>query len=74
AKKSGFLTPFGQWSRRLLADRIKEVLLDRTHDPYLRLDGVERLLRRHARTGQYSREVFALVVYRLWQNQFVNRA
>jgi asparagine synthase (glutamine-hydrolysing) len=73
-KKVGFPVPYSDWLRGPLAARVSDVLLsDRAVSRgYCQRKQVENLLKNHARTGRYPKEIFSLLVIELWHQQFAD--
>ena len=72
-KKAGFPVPYASWLRKELRDWVHDLLLDRTTVArgYFRKAAIETLLLENERFGNYSKEVFSLVVLELWHREFL---
>lgn len=73
-RKTGFPVPYAQWLRRELRSWMQDLLLDRTslQRGYFRPDALKGLIDDDLRTGQYSKEIFSLVVLELWHRCFLD--
>jgi asparagine synthase (glutamine-hydrolysing) len=75
-KKAGFPVPYVRWLRSELKELVFDTLtapnasIRQLFEPAL----VSRLLAEHGNGGDYSKEVFSLLVLELWLGQFVGRA
>jgi asparagine synthase (glutamine-hydrolysing) len=74
-KKAGFPVPYATWLRNDLRDWTRAILLDSQtlQRGYFRKSAVENLLSEDLRSGQYSKEVFSLVVLEMWHREFVEK-
>jgi asparagine synthase (glutamine-hydrolysing) len=74
-KKTGFPVPYESWLRNDLKDVIWSVLTDRRtiERGYFSRDGVEALLRANSNGTNYSKEIFSLMSFELWQRTFLER-
>ena len=72
-KKTGFPVPYESWLRNDLKDVVWDVLTDRrtVERGYFRKDAVERLLQANANGSDYSKEIFSLLSFELWQRTFL---
>lgn len=73
-RKAGFPVPYRAWLRTTLVDWVSEILLDRRTigRGYFRQDMVEELIRLNLNGADYSKELFSLVVLKLWHRAFVD--
>jgi len=74
-KKTGFPVPYEGWLRNDLKDLVWGVLTDRKtiERGYFRKDGVEGLLQANSNGTNYSKEIFSLLTFELWQRTFLER-
>jgi asparagine synthase (glutamine-hydrolysing) len=74
-KKTGFPVPYESWLRNDLKDVVWSVLTDhRTVERgYFRKDAVEALLHANSNGSNYSKEIFSLLSFELWQRTFLER-
>jgi asparagine synthase (glutamine-hydrolysing) len=74
-KKTGFPVPYESWLRNDLKDVVWAVLTDRrsVERGYFRKDAVEGLLRANSNGANYSKEIFSLLSFELWQRTFLER-
>jgi asparagine synthase (glutamine-hydrolysing) len=74
-KKAGFPVPYAPWMRGELRKRIEDTLLSEraASRGYFKRDEVSRLLHANSRDGNYSKEVFLLLVFELWHQAFVDQ-
>jgi asparagine synthase (glutamine-hydrolysing) len=74
-KKTGFPVPYESWLRRDLKDVVWSVLTDRrtVERGYFRKDAVEALLEANSNGSDYSKEIFSLLSFELWQRTFLER-
>jgi len=74
-KKAGFPVPYESWLRNDLKDMVWAVLTDRkaVERGYFRKDGVEALLQANSNGTNYSKEIFSLLSFELWQRTFLER-
>ena len=74
-KKAGFPVPYASWMRGELRKRIEDTLLSEraASRGYFKRDEVSRLLHANSRDGNYSKEVFLLLVFELWHQAFVDQ-
>jgi asparagine synthase (glutamine-hydrolysing) len=74
-KKTGFPVPYESWLRNDLKDVIWSVLTDRRtiERGYFSKDAVEALLRANSNGTNYSKEIFSLMSFELWQRTFLER-
>ena len=75
-KKTGFPVPYERWLRKDLREWVRGILLDgqSLRRGYFRKDGLEELLAREERGGEYSKEIFSLAVLELWHREFLGTA
>ena len=75
-KKAGFPVPYQSWLRGELRTRVEAILLSKRAGArgYFRKSAVADLLRANARHGQFSVEVFCLLVTELWHRQFMDKS
>jgi asparagine synthase (glutamine-hydrolysing) len=74
-KKTGFPVPYESWLRSDLKDVVRSVLTDRrtVERGYFRKDAVEALLKANSNGSNYSKEIFSLLSFELWQRTFLER-
>ena len=74
-KKAGFPVPYESWLRNDLKDLVWAVLTDRrtVERGYFRKDAVEGLLQANSSGTDYSKEIFSLLTFELWQRTFLER-
>jgi asparagine synthase (glutamine-hydrolysing) len=74
-KKAGFPVPYESWLRNDLKDIVWGVLTDRRtlERGYFRKDAVEGLLQANSNGSNYSKEIFSLLNFELWQRTFLER-
>jgi asparagine synthase (glutamine-hydrolysing) len=74
-KKAGFPVPYAKWLRHDLKDWVHDLLLDSkaTSRGYFQRPAVEQLLAADSASGQYSKEIFNLVVLELWHQEFLEK-
>jgi len=74
-KKTGFPVPYERWLRKDLKELVWGVLTDRRtiERGYFRKDGVEELLQANSTGTNYSKEIFSLLTFELWQRTFLER-
>jgi asparagine synthase (glutamine-hydrolysing) len=74
-KKTGFPVPYESWLRNDLKDVVWAVLTDRrtVERGYFRKDAVEALLQANSNGTNYSKEIFSLLSFELWQRTFLER-
>jgi asparagine synthase (glutamine-hydrolysing) len=72
-KKTGFPVPYELWLRNDLKDIVWAVLTDRRtlERGYFRKDAVEALLQANSDGSNYSKEIFSLLSFELWQRTFL---
>jgi asparagine synthase (glutamine-hydrolysing) len=72
-KKTGFPVPYDAWLRGELKPFVFDTLLaaNAASDAYFRKPAVAGLLNAHQQGGNCSKEVFCLLVFELWQRQFL---
>lgn len=72
-KKTGFPVPYESWLRNDLKDVVWSVLTDRrtVERGYFSKDAVEALLRANSNGTNYSKEIFSLMSFELWQRTFL---
>jgi asparagine synthase (glutamine-hydrolysing) len=75
-KKTGFPVPFGDWLRNDLKDYVHETLLSARAQSrgYFKKSAVAEILSKGSNSGNYSKEIFSLLVLELWHNRFVDQA
>jgi asparagine synthase (glutamine-hydrolysing) len=75
-KKAGFPVPYGKWLRNGLSHQVRDVLLSAgsTQRGYFQKKEINRLLDANAHTGNYSKEMFSLLVLELWHREFADTA
>jgi asparagine synthase (glutamine-hydrolysing) len=68
--------PDRSWIRNELRGTICDVLNDRTtvNRGYFERVAVQQILRENGRSGDYSKEVFSLLILELWHRAFVDSA
>jgi len=73
-KKAGLPVPYAKWLRYGLRDSLADILLsDRaTSRGYFKREEIHRLLEANARGGNYSKEIFSLLVLELWNQRFLD--
>jgi len=73
-KKAGFPVPYASWLRNEFSKGIEDILLSglATSRGYFKRSEVTRLLHANSRDGNYSKEVFSLLVLELWHQRFVD--
>ena len=74
-KKTGFPVPYESWLRNDLKDIVWAVLTDRrtVERGYFCKDAVEALLQANSNGSNYSKEIFSLLSFELWQRTFLER-
>ncbi len=74
-KKTGFPVPYESWLRNDLKDLVSAVLTDRRtlERGYFRKEAVEGLLKANSNGADYSKEIFSLLSFELWQRTFLER-
>jgi asparagine synthase (glutamine-hydrolysing) len=74
-KKTGFPVPYETWLRNDLKDFVWDVLTDRrtVERGYFREDAVKGLLQANSNGTDYSKEIFSLVSFEMWQRAFLER-
>jgi asparagine synthase (glutamine-hydrolysing) len=74
-KKAGFPVPYESWLRNDLKDIVWAVLTDRrtVERGYFRKESVEALLQANSNGTNYSKEIFSLLSFELWQRTFLER-
>jgi asparagine synthase (glutamine-hydrolysing) len=74
-KKTGFPVPYESWLRNDLKDVVWDVLMDRRtiERGYFSREAVERLLQANSNGTNYSKEIFSLLSFELWQRTFLER-
>jgi asparagine synthase (glutamine-hydrolysing) len=74
-KKTGFPVPYESWLRNDLRDVVWAVLTDRrtVERGYFRKEVVEGLLQANSNGTNYSKEIFSLLSFELWQRTFLER-
>jgi asparagine synthase (glutamine-hydrolysing) len=74
-KKTGFPVPYESWLRNDLKDIVWAVLTDRrtVERSYFRKEAVEALLQANSNGTDYSKEIFSLLSFELWQRTFLER-
>jgi asparagine synthase (glutamine-hydrolysing) len=72
-KKTGFPVPYESWLRHDLKDVVWAMLTDRrtSERGYFRKDAVEALLQDNSNGTNYSKEVFSLLSFEIWQRTFL---
>jgi len=72
-KKAGFPVPYESWLRKDLKDMVWSVLTDRrtVERGYFSKDAVEALLKADSNGSNYSKEIFSLLSFELWQRTFL---
>jgi asparagine synthase (glutamine-hydrolysing) len=73
-RKAGFPVPYREWLRTSLRDWASDILLDhRTLSRgYFQKHMVEELIKLNLNGGDYSKELFSLVVLELWHRTFAD--
>lgn len=73
--KAGFPVPYQSWIRNEFRDFVWDILTDqRTIERgYFRRQAIEALLKRNSEQGDYSEEIFSLVVLELWHRTFAEQ-
>jgi asparagine synthase (glutamine-hydrolysing) len=74
-KKTGFPVPYESWLRNDLKGFVWDVLTDRrtVQRGYFGEGAVKRLLQANSNGTDYSKEIFSLVSFELWQRTFLER-
>jgi asparagine synthase (glutamine-hydrolysing) len=74
-KKTGFPVPYESWLRNDLKDVVWAVLTDRrtVERGYFRKQAVEGMLQANSNGTNYSKEIFSLMIFELWQRTFLER-
>jgi asparagine synthase (glutamine-hydrolysing) len=74
-KKTGFPVPYESWLRNDLKDLARDVLTDRrtVERGYFCKEAVEGLLKANSNGANYSKEIFSLMCFELWQRTFLER-
>jgi len=74
-KKTGFPVPYESWLRHDLKDVVWAMLTDRrtVERGYFRKEAVEGLLQANSNGMNYSKEIFSLLCFELWQRTFLER-
>jgi asparagine synthase (glutamine-hydrolysing) len=74
-KKTGFPVPYESWLRKDLKDVVWAVLTDRrtVERGYFRKEAVEGMLQASSDGTNYSKEIFSLLTFELWQRTFLER-
>jgi asparagine synthase (glutamine-hydrolysing) len=72
-RKTGFPVPYDQWMRLDMREFVRDTLLakDAASRAYFRRDTVSKLLDFHQKGQGYAKEVFSLLVFELWHQQFL---
>jgi asparagine synthase (glutamine-hydrolysing) len=75
-KKAGFPVPYANWLRHGLREPVADILLsDRaTARGYFKKDEIRQLLEANTSGGQFSKEIFSLLVLELWNQRFLDRS
>jgi asparagine synthase (glutamine-hydrolysing) len=74
-KKTGFLVPYASWMRKELRPLVEDVLLSKRalDRGYFTRQGIEGLLAANLNgEGDYSKEIFSLLVLELWHREFID--
>jgi asparagine synthase (glutamine-hydrolysing) len=74
-KKAGFPVPYESWLRNDLKDLVWGVLTDRrtVERGYFRKNAIQELLQANSNGANYSKEIFSLLSFELWQRTFLER-
>ena len=74
-KKTGFPVPYESWLRNDLKDVVWDVLTDRRtiERGYFGKDAVEKLIQANSNGENYSKEIFSLLIFELWQRTFLEQ-
>ena len=74
-KKTGFPVPYESWFRNDLKHVVWDVLTDSKtiSRGYFRKDAVKGLLQANSNGTNYSKEIFSLLSFELWQRTFLER-
>ncbi len=73
-KKVGFPVPYGSWLNTELKDFVHDVLLDRATlaRGYFNRKCIEKLIKDHAATAGFPKEILSLVSLELWHRAFLS--
>lgn len=73
-KKAGFPTPFSFWLRRDLRDWAHDILFSSRAQSrgYFKNAALASLLDGNFKRGDYSKEIFSLVVLEMWHREFID--
>jgi asparagine synthase (glutamine-hydrolysing) len=73
-KKTGFPVPYESWLRNELKDLVWSILRDRRtiERGYFCKEAVEGLLKANSNGTNYSKEIFSLLSFELWQRTFLD--
>ena len=74
-KKTGFVVPVHNWFRNPLKDGARDILLSSNAKKrgYFNIPAVENILKRHiANRGNFGHEIWALLIFEMWHNIFID--
>jgi asparagine synthase (glutamine-hydrolysing) len=69
-RKRGFTIPVSKWLRGPLHNELKDTLLN-SKNLFFNKDYVERLLREHKAGADHEGRLYALLIFALWENAFL---
>ena len=75
-KKKGFETPMNGWLRSELSGYVRETLLSPSSGclAFFRKEAIDRMVTDHMRGRfDYQRQLYALLVFEIWHEQFIRR-
>jgi asparagine synthase (glutamine-hydrolysing) len=74
-RKAGFPVPYASWLRKEMRGWVREVLFDRAASSrdYFSTAAVRDLVARDEASGGYSKEIFSLLTFELWQRTFLEQ-
>lgn len=75
-KKAGFPVPYESWLRTDMDQWVKDTLLSSKSfsRTFFKPAAMEQLIQKNRITGGYSKEIFMLAVFEIWQEQFMRPA
>ena len=73
-KKAGFPVPYDEWLRKEMKDFVFDTILDQNAAlwSYFSRNKATQLLETHQKAGDCSKEVFSLLVFKLWLEAFAH--
>ena len=73
-RKTGFPVPYEHWMRREMRDYVADILSNSSAAArgFFSPKAINRMLQRNREDGEFSAELFSLVVFELWQQAFLD--